>query len=76
LISAFYFVVAGLAAGSAIQEAVGAEADVNLRLAQGAELFAFTLILSHFALHATEFFGDSGHNGTLILSFRREKYPW
>jgi hypothetical protein len=48
------FVVARFAAGRAVIEAVVAQANIYLPLAQAAVLFAFTLLLSHLALHASE----------------------
>lgn len=47
------FVIAGIAAGLAIHEAVRAHADIKLRLAEAAELIALTLAFRHFALAAT-----------------------
>ena len=63
-------VVAGSAAGVAVQEAVGAEADVELRLAEAAELIALALILGFFALAAAVFgvAGSSGHRNNVALS--------
>ena len=53
------FVVASLAAGLAIHEAVGADADINHGLAEAAEFLAMTLIFRLLALHAT-ILGGSG----------------
>ena len=47
------FVIAGIAAGLAIHEAVRADADIWLRLAEAAELIALALVFRHFALAAT-----------------------
>ena len=47
------FVVAGRAAGFAIHQAVGADANVELRLAQAAELIALAFVFRHFTLPAT-----------------------
>ena len=57
------FVAAGAAAGFAVHEAVLADADVELGLAETAELIAFALGLRHFALAATafSFSGSGGH---------------
>jgi hypothetical protein len=61
------FVVAGVAAGFAVHEAVSADADVELRLAKTAEPFALALVFSHFALAAAVFGvpGSSGHNNNI-----------
>ena len=48
-------VVAGGAAGFAVHQAVGADAGIDYRLAEAAELFAFTLIFRLFALCAAVF---------------------
>jgi hypothetical protein len=48
-------VIGGCAAGLAIHQAIFANADVELRLAEHAELIALALVFLHFALHATEF---------------------
>jgi len=63
------FVVAGRAAGFAVHEAVGADADVELRLAEDAELVALALIFRHFALAAAEFgvAGSRGHENNVAL---------
>jgi hypothetical protein len=51
------FVVAGGAAGLAVEEAVGAETDVDYRLAEAAELFALARTFRLFALRAFVFGG-------------------
>jgi len=63
------FVVAGVAAGFAVQEAVLADPDIELRLAQAAVLIALALVFRHFALGATEFAvaGSGGHISNLAL---------
>ena len=45
-------VVAGFAAGLAIHQAVGADANVELRLTEAAELIADALVFRHFTLAA------------------------
>jgi hypothetical protein len=50
-------VLASGAAGLAVEEAVGAETDVNDRLAEAAEFLALTRTLSLFALRAFVFGG-------------------
>ena len=49
------FVVARFAARRTIEEPILAEANIQLALAQAAELFAGAFFLSHFALHADKF---------------------
>ncbi len=63
-------VVAGFAAGWAIEQAILAEPDVNLTLAKAAILLAIALLFDHLALHADVFLpGSSGaHEATLSLS--------
>lgn len=58
------FVIAGATAGFAVHEAVGADADIELGLAEAAEFIAFALRLGHFALAATAFTaaGSGGHS--------------
>jgi hypothetical protein len=51
------FVVAGLAAGLAVHEAVVANANVNQRLAEAAEFFALARVFRLLALRATVFGG-------------------
>lgn len=57
------FIVASVAAGFAVHEAVFADADVELRLTEAAKLIALALVLQHFALAAAEFSvaGSVGH---------------
>jgi hypothetical protein len=64
------FVVAGGAAGYAVHEAVFADADIELRLAQDAELVALALIFHHLALAAAKFdvSGSGGHGTNLAPS--------
>jgi hypothetical protein len=66
------FVIAGAAAGFAIHEAVLADADIELGLAQAAELIALALRLRHFALAATLFTAGSsgGHRNKVTRSCR------
>ncbi|PYV68451.1 MAG: hypothetical protein DMG97_24775 [Acidobacteria bacterium] len=49
------FVVARFAARRTIEEPILAEANIQLALAQAAELFAGAFFLTHFALHADKF---------------------
>jgi hypothetical protein len=60
---------AGVAAGFAVHEAVLADADVELRLAEAAELIALALSLGHFALSATVFglAGSGRHTSNVAL---------
>jgi hypothetical protein len=62
-------VIAGLAAGFAVHEAVSAEADVDLRLTEAAELLALALSLGHIALAATVFgvAGSGRHRNNVAL---------
>ncbi len=57
------FVIAGGAAGFAVHEAVGADADVAAGLAEAAEFLTVALAFRSFALEAAEFGGAgcSGH---------------
>ena len=67
------FVVAGGAAGFAVHEAVFADADVELRLAEDAELIAVAVILRHFALAATKFdVAGSGRHGSNVIAGRQD----
>jgi hypothetical protein len=61
------FVVAGVAAGLAVEKAILAEADVEHRLAETTILVAFALVLRHLALGATEFSGagSCGHKNNV-----------
>jgi hypothetical protein len=61
------FVIARAAAGLAIHQPVGADADVELRLAQAAEFFAGALRLRHFALRAQALAtaGSAGHSSNV-----------
>lgn len=61
------FVVAGVAAGFAVHEAVPANADVELRLTKAAELLALALSFGHFALAATVLgvAGSCGHSSNV-----------
>jgi hypothetical protein len=67
------FVVAGGAAGFAVHEAVFADANVELRLAEDAELIAVAVILRQFALAATKFgvAGSGGHGSNVIAGWRQ-----
>jgi hypothetical protein len=70
-------VVAGLAAGWAVVEAVLAEADIGLPLAQATVLFAIALFFLRLALGAAEaVFGGSAHGRTLTLVGGRGKCRW
>jgi hypothetical protein len=61
------FVVAGVAAGLAIHEAVFADADVELRTAEDAELITLAMVFRHLALAATKFggAGSVGHSNNV-----------
>jgi hypothetical protein len=67
-------VVAGRAAGLAVEEAVGAETDVDYRLAEAAELFALTRTFRLFALRAFVF-GGTG-TGAHENNVARERDDW
>lgn len=58
------FVIAGATAGFAVHESVGANADIELGLAEAAELITLALSFRHFALRATVFglAGSGGHS--------------
>ena len=60
-------VVAGGAAGLAVEEAVGAEPDIHHRLAEAAEFFALTRTFRLFALRAFVFGGPGSvaHEATV-----------
>jgi len=61
------FVVAGCAAGLTIQQPVGAESNINQRLAQAAIFFAIATALRLVALRATVFGGTgSGAHGANV----------
>jgi hypothetical protein len=62
------FVVAGGAARFAVHESVFADADVELRLTEAAELITIALVFRHFALAATKFgvAGSGGHGSHVI----------
>jgi len=61
MLSVGSFIVAGFAAGRAIEQPVLAEADVNLALAKTAILLAEAFLFHHFTLHADELLsGPSG----------------
>jgi ABC-type spermidine/putrescine transport system permease subunit II len=63
------FIVAGAAAGFAVHEAILANADIELRLAEAAELFALALRLRALTLRATVIgvAGSSGHRNNVTL---------
>jgi hypothetical protein len=70
------FVVAGVAAGHAVKEAILAEANVGLGLAQAAVSFAVATVFGHFALHAAILvLGGGGHGGTVTLGWLPGKVP-
>ena len=67
------FVVAGGSAGFAVHQSVFADADIELRLAQDAELIALALIFHHFALAAAKFGGSSsGRHDCNFIERRRD----
>lgn len=61
------FVIAGVAAGLAVEKAILAKADVDHGLAETTILVAFALVLRHLALGATEFSGagSGGHKNNV-----------
>ena len=64
--------VAGVAAGFAVHEAVLADADVELRLAEAAELIALALSLGHFTLSAAVLgVAGSGRHSSNVAPRRR-----
>ena len=69
--------VAGVAAGFAVHEAVLANADVQLRLAEAAELVALALSLGHFALSAAVLgrAGSGRHSINVALSIAFGNVP-
>ena len=71
------FVVASMAAGVAIHQAVGADANVELRLTEAAELVADALVFRHLALAATVLgvAGSGGHNSNVALPPSRGNVP-
>ncbi len=73
------FVVAGVAAGQTIIEAVLTKADAGLGLAEAAVSLTIAAVFGHLALHAAVFiFGGArrGHEETLAPDGRRGKCPW
>jgi len=62
------FVVAGPTARFAVHKAVGTDADIELGLAEAAELIALALSFRHFALRTTEFglAGSGGHRNKVV----------
>jgi hypothetical protein len=71
------FVVASGAAGFAVHEAVFADADVELGLAEDAELVAVAMIFRHFALAAAEFErgGSVGHGSNVAPVWEMGNVP-
>jgi hypothetical protein len=72
------FIVAGIAAGLAVKEAVLAEADLHLRLAEAAVALALAAVFGHFALHAAVLvFGcaGGGHGGKFSSGAAAGKVP-
>lgn len=67
-------VFAGLAAGLAVQEAVGAQADVNGGLAQAAVLLALAAVFGLLALRAAVF-GGTG-SGAHEVNVPQESVGW
>jgi hypothetical protein len=70
-------VVAGVPAGFAVHEAVFADADIELRLAEAAELIALALSLGHFALSAAVLglAGSGRHSSNVALSTASGNVP-
>jgi hypothetical protein len=81
-------VVAGFAAGIAIHQAIGANADIDYGLAETAVLFALATVFRLFTLRATVFCGaGSGAHGanvarpgehakmTLVIGVMRNRKP-
>jgi hypothetical protein len=70
-------VVAGVAAGFAVHEAILANADIELRLAEAAELIALALSLWHFALSAAVLglAGSGRHSSNVALSIASGNVP-
>lgn len=70
------FVVAGMAAGVAIHQAVRADANVELRLTEAAELVADALVFRHLALAATVLgvAGSGGHSNNCSAGGNRWKH--
>jgi hypothetical protein len=60
-------VVAGGAAGLTVQQAVGAQPDVDLRLAENAEFLAPALGFRLLALRAYDFAGRLGGHGDSVV---------
>ena len=64
--------VAGVAAGFAVHETVLANVDIELRLAEAAELIALALSFGHFALSATVLgLAGSGRHSSNVALRRR-----
>jgi hypothetical protein len=63
------FVIAGAAAGLAVHEAVGANANIDYRLAEAAIFLALAAVFRHFALRATVF-GGAGSCGHAVIKRR------
>jgi hypothetical protein len=69
-------VPARLPARRAVVKPIAAQANVNLRLARTAILFAVALVFRHVALHTVIFgFGRGGHERTLARVQKRWKVP-
>ena len=70
-------VIAGVAAGFAVHEAVLANADFEHSLAKAAVLLALALVFGHFALCATVFglAGSGGHISNVTLGDEMENVP-
>ncbi len=77
-VSVRHFVVAGFAAGLAIVEAILAEANLQLRLAGAAVLFALAAVFRAIALHAKVFgfSGGSGHIRNVSRPAECAKFRW
>jgi hypothetical protein len=72
-------IIARLAARRAIVQAILAEADVKLTLAEAAKLLAGALLLVHFTLHTDIFLAGSSagaHRKTLPAANHPEKFQW
>ena len=73
----FGFVVAGFAAGLAVEEAVATKANVDLRLAHAAIFLAVAALFEGVALQAAEtVFGGRCHKRNLAREREWGKFRW
>lgn len=70
------FMVAGFAAGLAVEQPIFAKPDTKLRLAETAVLFAIAAVLCHFALGAVEFLEQGSHMRNVARHRSTEKCRW